>query len=144
FRSRRLRRTTSNNGLNSNEAFDESTAISSSVMQSGARRVKEIADRLDIKYCRTDLGNSDRGHLEFSIGADAGWPDTLQFLARITDFGRLTLWLGWAPTSSKTRFIPARSWIGRATRSAVLTVTSFISTKNKCPPANAFWSLNVT
>ena len=37
----------SNKGLNSKEAFDESTAISSSVMLSGPRRVKEIADRFD-------------------------------------------------------------------------------------------------
>jgi hypothetical protein len=49
--------------LNSKEAFDESTAISSSVMLSGARRVKEIADRLDIQEYRTDPENSDRCHL---------------------------------------------------------------------------------
>src|SRR5205807_2486718 len=61
FRSRKLRSIVSNKGLNSKEAFDESTAISSSVMQSGARRVKEKADRLDIKDYRTDPGNSDRG-----------------------------------------------------------------------------------
>jgi hypothetical protein len=46
----------SNKGLNSKEAFDESTPTSSSVMQSGARRVKEIADRLDIQDYRTDPG----------------------------------------------------------------------------------------
>jgi hypothetical protein len=34
--------------LNSKESFDESTATSSSVRLSGARRVKEIPDRLDI------------------------------------------------------------------------------------------------
>src|SRR5438270_4725906 len=61
FRSRKLRSIVSSKGLNSKEAFDESTAISSSVMQSGARRVKEKADRLDIKDYRTDPGNSDRG-----------------------------------------------------------------------------------
>jgi hypothetical protein len=43
-----LSMTISNNGLNSKEAFDESTAISSSEMQSGARRVKQMPDRLDI------------------------------------------------------------------------------------------------
>jgi len=49
----------SNNGLNSKEAFDESTATSSSVRLSGARRVNEIADRLDIQEYRIDPGNSD-------------------------------------------------------------------------------------
>ena len=50
----------SNNGLNSKEAFDESTAASSSVRLSGARRAKEIANRLDIQEYRTKPENSDR------------------------------------------------------------------------------------
>src|SRR5262245_26548631 len=42
-------------------------------MQSGARRVKEKADRLDIEDDRTDAGNSDRGYLEFrSVRTQAG------------------------------------------------------------------------
>src|SRR5207253_5849538 len=40
FRSRRLRKMTSNRPLNSNEALEERTATSSSVMLSGARREK--------------------------------------------------------------------------------------------------------
>src|ERR1043166_3576922 len=47
----------SNKGLNSKEAFDESTATSSSVRLSGARRVKEK----DIQEYRIDPGNSDEG-----------------------------------------------------------------------------------
>src|SRR5204863_1712796 len=54
-----LSRITSNKGLNSNEALDESTATSSSVMLSGARRVKEAPDGLDIWDYSTDPGNSD-------------------------------------------------------------------------------------
>jgi hypothetical protein len=56
----------SNNGLNSKEAVDESTATSSSVRLSGARRVKEIADRLDIREYRINPGNSDRDNLQAS------------------------------------------------------------------------------
>jgi len=59
FRSRKLSKIISNNGLNSKESFDESTATSSSVRLSGARRVNEIADRLDIQEYRIDPGNSD-------------------------------------------------------------------------------------
>src|SRR5436309_2276118 len=51
----------SNKGLNSKEALDESTAINSSVMLSGARRVKEIPDRLDTQDYSIDPQNSDRG-----------------------------------------------------------------------------------
>jgi len=51
----------SNKGLNSNEALEESTATNSSVTLSGARRVKEITNRLDIQEYRMDPGNSDRG-----------------------------------------------------------------------------------
>jgi hypothetical protein len=47
----------SNKGLNSKEAFDESTATSSSVRLSGARREKEK----DIQEYRIDPGNSDEG-----------------------------------------------------------------------------------
>src|SRR5438067_12316475 len=60
FRSRRLSRTISNNGLNSKVAVDESTATNSSVMLSGARRVKEMPERLDIQDYRPDSKNSDR------------------------------------------------------------------------------------
>ena len=49
----------SNNGLNSNEALDENTATSCSVMMSGARRVKEMPDRLDMINYSCDSGNSD-------------------------------------------------------------------------------------
>src|SRR5213076_1562989 len=59
FRCRRLSRIISNNGLNSKAAFDESTAINSSVMLSGARRVKEMPERLDIQDYRPDSENSD-------------------------------------------------------------------------------------
>jgi hypothetical protein len=55
--------------LNSKESFDERTATSSSVRLSGARRVKEIADRLDIYDYRIDPGNSDRGNLVRECGA---------------------------------------------------------------------------
>jgi hypothetical protein len=57
--------------LNSKESFDESTATSSSVRLSGARRVKEIAERLDIQEYRTDPGNSDRGNICSS--GNRGW-----------------------------------------------------------------------
>src|SRR5438067_5434692 len=63
FRSRRLRSIISNKGLNSKEAFDESTATSSSVMLSGIRRVKEIPRFLAIKDYRRNRGNSDRSRL---------------------------------------------------------------------------------
>jgi hypothetical protein len=49
--------------LNSNEFLEESTATSSSVMLSGARRVKEMPG-LDIGDYSTDSPNSDRGHDE--------------------------------------------------------------------------------
>src|SRR5205823_10545073 len=58
FRSRRLRKMTSNRPLNSNEALEESTATSSSVMLSGARREKVGLDIID--YSR-DPGNSQLG-----------------------------------------------------------------------------------
>jgi hypothetical protein len=58
-----LSRIISNKGLNSKETFDESTAINSSVMLSGARRVKEMPDRLDIQDYRPDSEKSDRGNL---------------------------------------------------------------------------------
>src|SRR5438067_9311723 len=59
FRSRKLRSIVSNKGLNSKEAFDESTAISSSGMLSGPRRVKVRPGRLDICEYSTDPQNSD-------------------------------------------------------------------------------------
>src|SRR6185369_4121676 len=49
----------SNNALNSKEALEDRTATSSSVMLSGARRVKE-ADALDITHYIRDPGNSHR------------------------------------------------------------------------------------
>src|SRR4029077_4661449 len=55
FRSRRLRKITSKRPLNSKEALEESTATSSSVMLSGARREKIS---LDISDCRRNPGNS--------------------------------------------------------------------------------------
>src|SRR6266702_4602022 len=61
FRSRRLSRRTSNKGLNSNEALEESTATNSSVMLSGARREKEVPGFLDIQEHTTDSQNSDPG-----------------------------------------------------------------------------------
>jgi type IV secretory pathway ATPase VirB11/archaellum biosynthesis ATPase len=70
----------SNKGLNSKESFDESTATSSSVRLSGARRVKEIADRLDIQEYRTDPGNSDRDNLR----RDEATPPVHRLFARGT------------------------------------------------------------
>src|SRR5207253_2249926 len=55
FRSRRLRKITSNRPLNSKEALEESTATSSSVMLSGARREKV---GLDIIYYSRNPRNS--------------------------------------------------------------------------------------
>ena len=49
---------TSNRPLNSKEALEESTATSSSVMLSGARREKIS---LDINDCRRNPGNSQPG-----------------------------------------------------------------------------------
>ncbi len=49
----------SNNGLNSNEALDESTATNSSVTLSGIRRVKEAPTDLDITDYSRNPGNSD-------------------------------------------------------------------------------------
>ncbi len=51
---------TSNRGLNSNEALDESTATNSSVMLSGARRVKEAPEGLAIANNSRNLGNCAR------------------------------------------------------------------------------------
>jgi hypothetical protein len=59
-----------NNGLNSKEAFDESTATSSSVRLSGARRVKEK----DIQEYRIDPGNSDEGRRPPQSTAGEGPP----------------------------------------------------------------------
>ena len=52
---------TSNNGLNSNEALDESTATNSSVMLSGIRREKDAPADLDIEDYSPDPGNSEPG-----------------------------------------------------------------------------------
>src|SRR5437762_8934602 len=54
FRSRSLRRTMSNRGLNSNEALEESTSTNSSVRLSGIRRLKEAVIALDIKDYSTE------------------------------------------------------------------------------------------
>src|SRR6266542_803989 len=53
----------SNRGLNSNDALEESTTTSSSVMLSGIRRVKEIPRFLAIKDYRRYRGNSYRDRL---------------------------------------------------------------------------------
>jgi hypothetical protein len=50
----------SNKGLNSNDALEESTTTSSSVMLSGMRREKEIARFLAIKEYSRDRRNSYR------------------------------------------------------------------------------------
>src|SRR5437764_10269352 len=63
FRSRKLRSIVSNKGLNSKEAFDESTAISSSVMLSGARRVRSEERRVGKSVDLRNRGNSDRSRL---------------------------------------------------------------------------------
>ncbi len=58
FRSRKLLKMMSNRALNSNEALEESTATSSSVMLSGARREKEAPDGLAIEHYSRDPGFS--------------------------------------------------------------------------------------
>lgn len=55
---------TSNKALNSNDALEESTAASSSVILSGARRVKEAPDGLDIEEHTTNPQNSDPGEAQ--------------------------------------------------------------------------------
>src|SRR5205814_5853318 len=60
FRSRSLRRTMSNRGLNSNEALEESTSTNSSVRLSGIRRLKEAVIALDIKDYSTERRKSIR------------------------------------------------------------------------------------
>lgn len=56
----------SNKGLNSNDALEESTVTSASVMLSGIRRLKEAPGALDIQDYRTDPGNSDEQGLEIA------------------------------------------------------------------------------
>src|SRR6266404_4629505 len=58
FRSRRLRKMISNRALNSNEALEESTATSSSVTLSGARRAKVTPRFLDIEQYIINSRNS--------------------------------------------------------------------------------------
>src|SRR5205085_377795 len=60
FRSRRLRKMISNSALNSNEPLEESTATSSSVTLSGARRAKVTPRFLDIEQHIINSRNSDR------------------------------------------------------------------------------------
>jgi hypothetical protein len=57
----------SNKGLNSNDALEESTTTSSSVMLSGMRREKEIARFLAIKEYSRDRRNSYRDRLAAGI-----------------------------------------------------------------------------
>src|SRR5437588_9780435 len=61
FRSRRLSRMMSNNGLNSNEAREERTATNSSVMLSGIRREKEAPVDFDIDDHSTEGRKSEGG-----------------------------------------------------------------------------------
>jgi hypothetical protein len=51
----------SNNGLNSKEALDESTATNSSVTLSGIRREKEAPTDLDIEEYSRNPGKSEPG-----------------------------------------------------------------------------------
>ena len=54
----------SNKGLNSNDALEESTVTSASVMLFGLRLLKEAPAALDIRDYRTDPGNSDERGLK--------------------------------------------------------------------------------
>src|SRR5207248_5693150 len=63
FRSRSLRRTMSNKGLNSNEALEESTSTNSSVRLSGIRRLKEAVIALDIKDYSTERRKRQRSEV---------------------------------------------------------------------------------
>ncbi len=101
----------SNKGLNSKEALDESTAINSSVMLSGARRVKEIADRLDTQDYSIDPQNSDRGRLV--VGDEASPRVHLEFPASFV-LNRLRL---------KIHKILEREPEGKDARRATLLVT---------------------
>src|SRR5437763_17193880 len=80
FRSRRLSRMISNNGLNSKEALDESTATNSSVTLSGIRREKEAPTDLDITDYSRNPGNSEPGRRDQKSEVTGGWRAVIGYL----------------------------------------------------------------